>query len=86
MITNLIDPIVCQLACTLHFKFYAVDKSSTDLISIDHPTKGVQIIHLLDMNTVKEFDLAPFINLVGAATITRNEGLKIFKNQLSLSF
>lgn len=55
-----------QLACTLHFEFYVVDESSSDPISTEHPIKGSQTIHLLHVNTIKEFNLALLNNLVGA--------------------
>ncbi|CAI9787771.1 unnamed protein product [Fraxinus pennsylvanica] len=63
-IPNGIDPIAYQLACTLHFEFYAVDESSSDPNSTEHPTKGLQIIHLPDVNTRKESDLELLNNLV----------------------
>ncbi|KAL2483694.1 E3 ubiquitin-protein ligase [Forsythia ovata] len=63
-IPNGVDPIAYQLACTLHFEFYAVDESSSELVSTEHPTKGLQIIHLPDVNTRKESDLELLNNLV----------------------
>ncbi|CAA2959517.1 E3 ubiquitin- ligase UPL1 isoform X1 [Olea europaea subsp. europaea] len=63
-IPNGIDPIAYQLACTLHFEFYAVDESSSDTISTEHPTKGLQIIHLPDVNSREESDVELLNNLV----------------------
>ncbi|CAA3019978.1 E3 ubiquitin- ligase UPL1-like [Olea europaea subsp. europaea] len=63
-IPNGIDPIAHQLACTLHFEFYAVDESLSDPNSTEHFTRGLQIMHLPDVNTRRESDLELLNNLV----------------------
>ncbi|GAB4845935.1 E3 ubiquitin-protein ligase upl1 [Ancistrocladus abbreviatus] len=47
------DSIAYQLGCTLHFEFYAVDQSSSDI----QLTQGLRIIHFPNINNHSESDL-----------------------------
>ncbi|XP_031120155.1 E3 ubiquitin-protein ligase UPL1-like [Ipomoea triloba] len=51
------DSIASELACTLHFEFYATDESPNELTSAKLPAQGLQIIHLPNINTRQESDL-----------------------------
>nr|GEV29081.1 probable inactive histone-lysine N-methyltransferase SUVR2 isoform X1 [Tanacetum cinerariifolium] len=55
-IENVSDPIALELGSTLHFEFYA-DNESLRENSDERATQGLQIIHLLEINTYEETDL-----------------------------
>lgn len=59
-VENGCDPIADQLGCTLHFEFYTVDESS----SKSEATRGLQVIHLPNVNNSKEDDLKLLDKLV----------------------
>lgn len=58
------DPIAHQLGCTLHFEFYAVNESLNEFGSAEQNAQGLQIIHLLNVNTRQESDLELLNKLV----------------------
>ncbi|KAG8636924.1 hypothetical protein MANES_15G059000v8 [Manihot esculenta] len=58
------DPVAYELGCTLHFEFYALDESSSENHTGDQSNRGLQIIHLLNVNTCPETDLELLNKLV----------------------
>lgn len=68
------DPIADQLGCTLHFEFYTVD----ELDSKSEATRGLQIIHLSNVNSSKENDLQLLDNLVKDYKVPPNLRFSLF--------
>lgn len=62
-IQNGSDTIALELGSTLHFEFYAVSESSNESTT-EQPTRGLQIIHMPDVNARKESDLELLNQLV----------------------
>lgn len=58
------DPIAYELGCTLHFEFYALNESSGEFSVEEQSTRGLQIIHLPNINTRPETDLELLNKLV----------------------
>lgn len=58
------DPITLELGSTLHFQFYATDNPSNEPTFPDHPTQGLHIIHIPDVNAREESDLELLNKLV----------------------
>ncbi|XP_006474874.1 E3 ubiquitin-protein ligase UPL1 isoform X2 [Citrus sinensis] len=58
------DPIAYELGCTLHFEFYALNESSGEFSVEEQSTRGLQIIHLPNINTRSETDLELLNKLV----------------------
>ncbi|KAG4398664.1 hypothetical protein GLYMA_08G087600v4 [Glycine max] len=63
-VPNGCDPIACELGCTLHFEFYAVNESESDVKVTEPLVQGLQIIHLCDVNKCVETDLELLHKLV----------------------
>ncbi|KAL2343611.1 hypothetical protein Fmac_004896 [Flemingia macrophylla] len=63
-VPNACDPVACELGCTLHFEFYAVNESESDIKVADPLVQGLQIIHLCDIHTCVETDLELLHKLV----------------------
>lgn len=63
-VPNGCDPIACELGCTLHFEFYAVNESESDVKVTEPLVQGLQIIHLSDVNKCVETDLELLHKLV----------------------
>lgn len=59
-VQNGCGPIAYELGCTLHFEFYALNDSTSDVPA----TQGLQIIHLPNINTHPETDLELLSKLV----------------------
>ncbi|GKC52159.1 E3 ubiquitin protein ligase UPL1-like protein [Tanacetum coccineum] len=55
-IENVSDPVALELGSTLHFKFYAGNESLKEN-SDELATQGLQIIHLLEINTYEKTNL-----------------------------
>ncbi|XP_021641769.2 E3 ubiquitin-protein ligase UPL1 isoform X2 [Hevea brasiliensis] len=62
-VENGCDPVAFELGCTLHFEFYELDESSSENHTKDQP-RGLQIIHLPNVNTCSETDLELLNKLV----------------------
>ncbi|KAA8523541.1 hypothetical protein F0562_009964 [Nyssa sinensis] len=58
------EPIAHELGSTLHFEFYAVNELSNELPATEQSTRGLQIIHLPNINTRQESDLELLSKLV----------------------
>ncbi|XP_061367762.1 E3 ubiquitin-protein ligase UPL1-like [Gastrolobium bilobum] len=58
------DPVAYELGCTLHFEFYAVNESESDIKLAETSVQGLQIIHLCDINKCVETDLELLHKLV----------------------
>ncbi|EXB36051.1 E3 ubiquitin-protein ligase UPL1 [Morus notabilis] len=56
------DPVAHELGCTLHFEFYALNDSSSEISAVEHP--GLQIIHIPNVNDRPETDLELLSKLV----------------------
>ncbi|PPR89007.1 hypothetical protein GOBAR_AA31676 [Gossypium barbadense] len=67
-IQNGCDTVAYDLGCTLHFEFYASNKVS----SSEQSTRGLQIIHLPNINTHPETDLELLNKLVGEYKVPAN--------------
>ncbi|KAG5154879.1 hypothetical protein AAZX31_05G122700 [Glycine max] len=63
-VPNGCDPIACELGRTLHFEFYAVNESESDIKVTEPLVQGLQIIHLSDVNKCVETDLELLHKLV----------------------
>ncbi|KAF2288945.1 hypothetical protein GH714_022951 [Hevea brasiliensis] len=63
-VQNGCDPVAYELGCTLHFEFYALDESLSENHTEDQSNRGLQIIHLLNVNTRPETDLELLNKLV----------------------
>ncbi|KAK4491779.1 hypothetical protein RD792_002554 [Penstemon davidsonii] len=61
---NASDQIALEMGCTLHFEFYDVSEPSHGPTSAEQPTRGLQIIHMPDVNARKESDLQLLSKLV----------------------
>ncbi|EPS70177.1 hypothetical protein M569_04584 [Genlisea aurea] len=66
------DIIGLQLGSTLHFEFYTVSESPDDASDSEQPARGLQIIHMPDVNTVAENDLELLNKLVVEHKIPQN--------------
>ncbi|KAH6778608.1 LOW protein: E3 ubiquitin ligase-like protein [Perilla frutescens var. frutescens] len=69
---NISDPIALELGSTLHFEFYSVNEASVEPTSTEHPTRGLQIIHMPDVNARKESDLELLNTLVVEYKVPHN--------------
>ncbi|XP_052726153.1 E3 ubiquitin-protein ligase UPL1-like isoform X3 [Vigna angularis] len=58
------DHIACELGCTLHFEFYAVNEPESDIKVAEPLDQGLQIIHLSDIDKRVETDLELLHKLV----------------------
>ncbi|XP_047178631.1 E3 ubiquitin-protein ligase UPL1-like isoform X1 [Vigna umbellata] len=58
------DHIACELGCTLHFEFYAVNEPESDIKVAEPLVQGLQIIHLSDIDKRVETDLELLHKLV----------------------
>ncbi|XP_014507028.1 E3 ubiquitin-protein ligase UPL1 isoform X1 [Vigna radiata var. radiata] len=58
------DRIACELGCTLHFEFYAVNEPESDIKVAEPLVQGLQIIHLSDIDKRVETDLELLHKLV----------------------
>ncbi|KAK8313240.1 hypothetical protein V6Z12_D01G095700 [Gossypium hirsutum] len=67
-IQNGCDTVAYDLGCTLHFEFYA----SNEVSSSEQSTRGLQIIHLPNINTHPETDLELLNKLVGEYKVPAN--------------
>ncbi|KAE8654177.1 hypothetical protein F3Y22_tig00117056pilonHSYRG01052 [Hibiscus syriacus] len=67
-VQNRCDTVAYDLGCTLHFEFYASNEAS----SSEQSTRGLQIIHLPNINTYPETDLELLNKLVGEYKIPTN--------------
>ncbi|KAL8033396.1 hypothetical protein ABFX02_13G156500 [Erythranthe guttata] len=63
-IQNESDPIALELGSTLHFEFYAVNESSNEPTITEQQNRGLQIIHMPDVNARKDSDLELLNQLV----------------------
>lgn len=63
-VPNGCDPIAFELGRTLHFEFYAVNESESDIKAAEPLVQGLQIIHLTDVNKCVETDLGLLHKLV----------------------
>ncbi|KZV53708.1 hypothetical protein F511_38118 [Dorcoceras hygrometricum] len=61
---NGLDPIAFELGCSLHFQFYAASESANESTSSEHITRGLQVIHISAVDTMKESDLELLNKLV----------------------
>ncbi|CAL0324794.1 unnamed protein product [Lupinus luteus] len=61
---NACDPLAYELGYTLHFEFYAANKSECDIKVSEPLVQGLQIIHLCDINKCVETDLELLRKLV----------------------
>ncbi|KAL1556169.1 E3 ubiquitin-protein ligase upl1 [Salvia divinorum] len=62
---NISDPIALELGSTLHFEFYSVnEEASVEPTSTEQTTKGLQVIHMPDVNARKESNLELLNKLV----------------------
>lgn len=66
------DPIALELGSTLHFEFYSVNETSVEPTSTEQPTKGLQIIHMPDVNARKASDLELLNKLVVEYKVPHN--------------
>ncbi|PPD95047.1 hypothetical protein GOBAR_DD07921 [Gossypium barbadense] len=67
-IQNGCDTVAYDLGCTLHFEFYA----SNEVSSSEQSTRGLQIIHLPNINAHPETDLELLNKLVGEYKVPAN--------------
>ncbi|KAK9005222.1 hypothetical protein V6N11_042666 [Hibiscus sabdariffa] len=67
-VQNGCDTVAYDLGCTLHFEFYA----SNEFSSSEQSTRGLQIIHLPNINSYPETDLELLNNLVGEYKVPTN--------------
>ncbi|XP_047975349.1 E3 ubiquitin-protein ligase UPL1 isoform X2 [Salvia hispanica] len=59
------DPIALELGSTLHFEFYSVNEdASVEPTSTEQKTRGLQVIHMPDVNASKESNLELLNKLV----------------------
>ncbi|CAL5213878.1 unnamed protein product [Lathyrus oleraceus] len=63
-VPNGCDPISNELGCALHFEFYAVTESESDIKGAEPLIEGLQIIHLSDVHKCVETDLELLHKLV----------------------
>ncbi|XP_010675966.2 E3 ubiquitin-protein ligase UPL1 isoform X2 [Beta vulgaris subsp. vulgaris] len=68
------DTVASELGSTLHFEFYRVGESSTE----NEATRGLQIIHLPDVNSRKESDLELLSMLVKEYGVPHNLRFSLF--------
>ncbi|XP_075495888.1 E3 ubiquitin-protein ligase UPL1-like [Primulina tabacum] len=54
---NGLDPIAFELGCSLHFQFYAVSETANESTSSEQMTRGLQVIHISAVDSMKESDL-----------------------------
>ncbi|GJZ45150.1 E3 ubiquitin protein ligase UPL1-like protein [Tanacetum coccineum] len=66
---NVSDPVALELGSTLHFKFYAGNESLKEN-SDELATQGLQIIHLLEINTYEKTNLKLLRNEAGMTETT----------------
>lgn len=69
---NISDPIALELGSTLHFEFYSVNESLIEPTFTEQPTRGLQIIHMPDVNARKESDLELLNKLVVEYKVPHN--------------
>ncbi|XVE50857.1 hypothetical protein DITRI_Ditri01bG0197700 [Diplodiscus trichospermus] len=67
-VQNECDTVAYELGCTLHFEFYA----SNELSGSEQSTRGLQMIHLPNINTHLETDLELLNKLVGQHKVPTN--------------
>ncbi|XWS09652.1 hypothetical protein CRYUN_Cryun39dG0007800 [Craigia yunnanensis] len=67
-VQNGCDTIAYDLGCTLHFEFYV----SNEFFASEQSTRGLQIIHLPNINTHPETDLELLNKLVGEFKVPTN--------------
>ncbi|KAL5974363.1 E3 ubiquitin-protein ligase upl1 [Asimina triloba] len=63
-IENGCDSVAQELGCTLHFEFYSVNDSSKDVSDSEASSRGLQVIHLPNINSRNENDLELLHKLV----------------------
>lgn len=68
------DSVAFELGCTLHFEFYRVDESSTEF----EATRGLQIIHMPNVNSHRESDLELLNKLVKEYGVPPNLRYSLF--------
>lgn len=69
---NISDPVALELGSTLHFEFYSVTEASVESSSSGQSTRGLQIIHMPDVNARKESDLELLNTLVVEYKVPHN--------------
>ncbi|XP_022735674.1 E3 ubiquitin-protein ligase UPL1-like isoform X2 [Durio zibethinus] len=67
-VQNECDKVAYDLGCTLHFEFY----SSNEFSASEQSTRGLQVIHLPNINTHPETDLELLNKLVGEYKVPTN--------------
>lgn len=63
-VPNGCDPVAYELGCTLHFEFYALNESSSDIKMAEPSVQGLQIVHLCNVNKCVETDVELLHKLV----------------------
>ncbi|XP_073123872.1 E3 ubiquitin-protein ligase UPL1-like isoform X2 [Henckelia pumila] len=75
---NGLDPIASKLGCCLHFQFYVASETSNESTSSEQPVRGLQVISMPDVNTMKESNLELLHKLVVQYKVPHNLRFSLF--------